>query len=179
MIGTPPYIFLRDKYPSAVPSGYAPEPSVHRCDPGARDWRINGNRCWDDGDRTRRKRIRPHPAPFPCNPSRPGSSLARRRQSRIAPAVGSLSNPKTRRRPRALTPGFWFVTYPIAVSHTRNGVRLLSRIVPAVTVPQHVEYEAGFISSVKLVPIPSIWGHIAGLGINPKNGDYPVSQCIN
>ncbi|MEO8631284.1 MAG: hypothetical protein ABI612_24795, partial [Betaproteobacteria bacterium] len=37
---------------------------------------------------------------------------------------------------------------------------------------QDSEYEATFISNVKLVPIPSIWGHLAGLGINPEDNDF-------
>ena len=34
------------------------------------------------------------------------------------------------------------------------------------------EYEAAFIPLVKLVPIPSIWGHLAGLGINPTDNNF-------
>lgn len=38
--------------------------------------------------------------------------------------------------------------------------------------PQDAEYEADFILDVKLVPIPSIWGHSAGLGINATDADF-------
>ena len=35
--------------------------------------------------------------------------------------------------------------------------------------PEDAIYEAQFIPDVELVPIPSIWGHDAGLGINPDD----------
>ena len=38
--------------------------------------------------------------------------------------------------------------------------------------PQYAEYEAAFIPNVKLVPIQSVWGHIAGLGINATDNDF-------
>jgi homoserine O-acetyltransferase len=38
--------------------------------------------------------------------------------------------------------------------------------------PQYAEHEAQFIRNVKLVPIPSIWGHIAGLGINSTDNEF-------
>lgn len=38
--------------------------------------------------------------------------------------------------------------------------------------PQDAQYEAAFIANVKLVPIPSVWGHIAGLGINATDNDF-------
>jgi|SRR5689334_6867018 len=38
--------------------------------------------------------------------------------------------------------------------------------------PQYAEHEAQFIGNVKLVPIPSIWGHIAGLGINSTDNEF-------
>jgi homoserine O-acetyltransferase len=38
--------------------------------------------------------------------------------------------------------------------------------------PQYAAYEAQFISGVKLVPIDSVWGHIAGLGINAPDNDF-------
>ncbi len=38
--------------------------------------------------------------------------------------------------------------------------------------PQYAEYEARFLRDVRLVPIPSIWGHIAGLGINPEDNAF-------
>lgn len=34
------------------------------------------------------------------------------------------------------------------------------------------EYESRFIPNVKLVPIPSLWGHSAGLGVNPVDNDF-------
>src|ERR1700684_3536151 len=42
--------------------------------------------------------------------------------------------PSTRCKPNARTPCFWLVTYQAAANHTRNGVRVLSKMVPAVTV---------------------------------------------
>ena len=38
--------------------------------------------------------------------------------------------------------------------------------------PQYAESEAPFITNVKLVPIPSVWGHIAGLGINATDNEF-------
>lgn len=38
--------------------------------------------------------------------------------------------------------------------------------------PQYAEREAKLIPSARLVPIPSIWGHIAGLGINPEDAAF-------
>jgi len=38
--------------------------------------------------------------------------------------------------------------------------------------PEYALYEAKFIPQVKLVPIPSIWGHIAGLGINAPDNEF-------
>jgi len=38
--------------------------------------------------------------------------------------------------------------------------------------PQYAEYESQFISNAKLVPIASVWGHIAGLGINTADNDF-------
>jgi homoserine O-acetyltransferase/O-succinyltransferase len=38
--------------------------------------------------------------------------------------------------------------------------------------PQYAELEASFIANVRLVPIPSIWGHIAGLGINETDNAF-------
>jgi homoserine O-acetyltransferase len=38
--------------------------------------------------------------------------------------------------------------------------------------PQYAEYEARFIPNARLVPIPSIWGHIAGLGINAPDNEF-------
>lgn len=38
--------------------------------------------------------------------------------------------------------------------------------------PQYAAYEAQFIPNVKLVPIDSVWGHIAGLGINAPDNDF-------
>jgi homoserine O-acetyltransferase/O-succinyltransferase len=38
--------------------------------------------------------------------------------------------------------------------------------------PQYSEYEATQLTNVTLVPIPSIWGHIAGLGINTPDSEY-------
>lgn len=38
--------------------------------------------------------------------------------------------------------------------------------------PQYAQYEATLLANVKLIPIPSIWGHIAGLGINPPDNDF-------
>lgn len=38
--------------------------------------------------------------------------------------------------------------------------------------PQYAEYETAFIPNAKLVSIPSIWGHIAGLGINVADSDF-------
>ncbi len=34
------------------------------------------------------------------------------------------------------------------------------------------EYEKQFIPKVEFVPIPSIWGHLAGVGINPEDNDF-------
>ena len=39
-----------------------------------------------------------------------------------------------------------------------------------------MEYEAQFIPSVKLMPIPSIWGHLAGSGINPEDNVFIDKQ---
>ena len=38
--------------------------------------------------------------------------------------------------------------------------------------PQYSEYEATQLTNVILVPIPSIWGHIAGLGINTPDSEF-------
>lgn len=38
--------------------------------------------------------------------------------------------------------------------------------------PQYSEYEATQLTNVTLVPIPSIWGHIAGLGINTPDSEF-------
>jgi hypothetical protein len=38
--------------------------------------------------------------------------------------------------------------------------------------PEYAAYEARFIPQVKLVPIPSVWGHIAGLGINGPDNEF-------
>lgn len=38
--------------------------------------------------------------------------------------------------------------------------------------PQYAEREAKLIPNARLVPIPSIWGHIAGLGINPEDAAF-------
>ena len=38
--------------------------------------------------------------------------------------------------------------------------------------PQYSEYEATQLKNVTLVPIPSIWGHIAGLGINTPDSEF-------
>lgn len=43
--------------------------------------------------------------------------------------------------------------------------------------PQYAEYEARFISNVKLVPIPSVWGHSAGLGIDAADNEF-LNQSI-
>jgi homoserine O-acetyltransferase len=37
---------------------------------------------------------------------------------------------------------------------------------------EYAEYESQFISNVKLIPIASVWGHIAGLGINPADNAF-------
>jgi homoserine O-acetyltransferase len=34
------------------------------------------------------------------------------------------------------------------------------------------EYESQFIPNVQLVPIPSLWGHLAGVGANPADNDF-------
>lgn len=38
--------------------------------------------------------------------------------------------------------------------------------------PRYAEYEAQFIPMVRLVPIQSIWGHLAGLGINAADNAF-------
>jgi homoserine O-acetyltransferase len=38
--------------------------------------------------------------------------------------------------------------------------------------PVYAEYEAGFIPNVKLVTIRSIWGHLAGVGINATDNEF-------
>lgn len=38
--------------------------------------------------------------------------------------------------------------------------------------PAYAEEESRYISNVKLLPIPSIWGHIAGLGINGADAEF-------
>lgn len=37
---------------------------------------------------------------------------------------------------------------------------------------EDAKYEARFIGNVKLVPIPSIWGHISGLGVDKADRDF-------
>jgi len=36
----------------------------------------------------------------------------------------------------------------------------------------NAQYESQFIPNVKLVPIPSLWGHLAGLGVNPTDNEF-------
>jgi homoserine O-acetyltransferase len=43
--------------------------------------------------------------------------------------------------------------------------------------PQYAEQEARYIPNVKLLPIPSIWGHIAGLGINAADSEF-INRAI-
>ncbi|MBX9632056.1 MAG: alpha/beta fold hydrolase [Burkholderiales bacterium] len=43
--------------------------------------------------------------------------------------------------------------------------------------PEYARYEAGFIGRVKLVPIPSVWGHLAGLGVNGPDNDF-INKAI-
>ena len=38
--------------------------------------------------------------------------------------------------------------------------------------PAYAEEESRHISNVKLLPIPSIWGHVAGLGINSADAEF-------
>lgn len=38
--------------------------------------------------------------------------------------------------------------------------------------PQYAEREAALIPGARLVSIPSVWGHIAGLGINPEDAEF-------
>jgi homoserine O-acetyltransferase/O-succinyltransferase len=38
--------------------------------------------------------------------------------------------------------------------------------------PAYAEAESRFISNVKLLPIPSLWGHVAGLGINAEDMEF-------
>lgn len=38
--------------------------------------------------------------------------------------------------------------------------------------PQYAEREVPMIPNARLVPIPSIWGHIAGLGVNPEDAAF-------
>lgn len=42
---------------------------------------------------------------------------------------------------------------------------------------EHAKYEARFIRNVKLVSIPSIWGHFAGFGVNKPDNDF-LNQTI-
>lgn len=56
-------------------------------------------------------------------------TIVRPKRCSIVQAVSSLPSP------RALTPCFWFVRYHAPASHARNGVRVLPKVVPAVTVP--------------------------------------------
>jgi homoserine O-acetyltransferase len=41
---------------------------------------------------------------------------------------------------------------------------------------ESLKYEAQFIPSVELAPIPSIWGHLAGAGINPEDNIFIENQ---
>jgi homoserine O-acetyltransferase len=34
------------------------------------------------------------------------------------------------------------------------------------------QYESQFLPNGKLAPIPSLWGHLAGAGINPADNDF-------
>lgn len=43
--------------------------------------------------------------------------------------------------------------------------------------PQYAEFEAAYIRNVKLVSIPSVWGHSAGLGINAADNEF-LNQTI-
>jgi homoserine O-acetyltransferase len=43
--------------------------------------------------------------------------------------------------------------------------------------PEYAQREAQFLSRVKLLQIPSIWGHIAGLGINATDNDF-ITKAI-
>ena len=38
--------------------------------------------------------------------------------------------------------------------------------------PQYAEREAPLVPNARLLPIPSVWGHIAGLGINPEDAAF-------
>ena len=38
--------------------------------------------------------------------------------------------------------------------------------------PEDSERESRFLTDVQYVPVPSIWGHLAGLGINPEDNDF-------
>jgi homoserine O-acetyltransferase len=41
---------------------------------------------------------------------------------------------------------------------------------------ESLTYESKFIPYVKFAPIPSIWGHLAGSGINPEDNAFIESQ---
>lgn len=43
--------------------------------------------------------------------------------------------------------------------------------------PEYARYEAGFIGRVKVVPIPSVWGHLAGLGVNGPDNEF-INKAI-
>src|SRR5271166_5084635 len=59
--------------------------------------------------------------------------MARRSLCSPVQAVSSLPSPNSLWRPSALTPFFWLVTNHIARNHIRNGLRVPSKIVPAVS----------------------------------------------
>ena len=61
-----------------------------------------------------------------------GRTIAERSRCSIAHAVSSLPSPSTRSRPSALAPFFWLVACQAAASQVVSGVRVLSKIVPAV-----------------------------------------------
>lgn len=44
--------------------------------------------------------------------------------------------------------------------------------------PGDIEYESRFIPRVEVVPIRSVWGHFAGVGINPEDNAFINAQIV-
>jgi hypothetical protein len=60
--------------------------------------------------------------------------MARRKTVQHGPGCLVTAQPQYPLQAQALTPDFWLVIYHAAASHTFSGVRVLSKMVPDVTV---------------------------------------------
>ena len=62
------------------------------------------------------------------------------------------------------------------IEHALSAIKIPVLYMPGATdlyFPQtDAEYEKAFLSSVKFVPIPSVWGHTAGGGGNPTDAAF-------